>query len=191
MLPIRKILKTELSKYKEHLINLSDESKTLRFAYPAKNASIERFIETVDSNFNSHYIFAIEDENLNFIGVAHVSLQNDEMELAFSVADSHQGQGIGTELIKFSINWCRNRGITKGYMVCLSTNSKMKKLAAKCGMKLQNDHGETTANIELDAPTPVTYSTEFFVSNLAAFDHFTKTAKKIANNSIQALTFTY
>jgi RimJ/RimL family protein N-acetyltransferase len=191
MLPIRKIPKSELNKYKDHLINLSDESKTLRFAYPARDASIEKFIETVDKNFDKHHIFAIEDNDLKFVGIAHVSLQDGEMELAFSVSDSHQGQGLGSELIKFSIDWCRNRGISKGYMVCLSTNSKMKKLASKCGMKLQNEYGETTANIELPGPTPLTYSKEFFVSNLAAFDHIAKTTRKIANDSVQALTFTY
>jgi RimJ/RimL family protein N-acetyltransferase len=191
MLPIRKIHILELDKYKAHLLNLSDDSRRLRFAYQAQDIAVERFIESVRENFDKHKIFAIEDDNLNFIGIAHISLQGEEMELAFSVSDAHQGKGLGSELIKHSIDWCRNRGITKGFMVCLQSNDKMKKLANKCGMKLKSEFGETTANIELDNPTPLTFTNEIFTSSLAAFDHFAKATRKIANDSVQALTFTY
>jgi RimJ/RimL family protein N-acetyltransferase len=191
MLPIRQISKHELDKYETHLIRLSDDSRRLRFTYPASDEAISKFIATVRDNYDKHKIFTVEDDTLNIVGVAHISLQEELMELAFSVNDNMQGQGLGTELIKYSINWCRNRSISKGYMVCLSTNSKMKKLAVKCGMKLQTEYGETTAAIELDAPTPLTYTTELMTSNLAMYDHIVKTTRKLATDSIQSLIFTY
>jgi RimJ/RimL family protein N-acetyltransferase len=191
MLPIRKITLSELDKYKTHLLALSSDSRNLRFAYSAPDFAIEKFIDSVRAKFSDHRIFAIENDDLEFVAIGHISLQDNEMELAFSVLDNAQGKGYGTELINHCIDWCRNRRITKGFMVCLQSNAKMKQLAKKCGLKMNTEFGETTANIELDAPNSVTFTNEIITSNLAAFDHFTKATRKIANNSIQALTFTY
>lgn len=185
MLPIRRLLDSELHKYEEHLLALDDTSRNLRFAGVIRDEGIVRFIQTMRENIHQHKLFVIEDADLNIIGVGHISLVGDQMELAFSVANEHRGKGYGTELMARCLEWCRNRGITKGYMVCLHHNQAVKKMAAKNGMKMHSEYGETTADIELPGPTAMTIMNEIYASNLAALDHYTK----IANLVTYKLTF--
>lgn len=191
MLPIRQLLAFEIDKYEKHLLSLSNNSKHLRFAYQIKDEAISKFIATLKSKIQDHTIFVIEDTDLNVIAAGHISLEGDKMELAFSVLDDYQGHGYGSALMNRCIEWCRNRGITDGYMICLQTNDKMKALAKKHGLKLHSEYGETTADVELPSATPQTYFNEAFASSLAAFDHFNKTSIKIANTAIQSLFFSY
>ena len=102
----------------------------------------------------------------------------DEMELAFSVLKGYQGQGMGNQLMKRSIQWCRAHNMLKGCMVCLSTNSVIRHLCTKYGIHMTNDHGETLADIELDSPNITTYLSEATDSNLAVIDYLGKRMPK-------------
>lgn len=167
---VRRVLPHEYSKYKTHLKSLDPESRILRFGYPATDEIIDRLCEGIEADKDHHILFCVEDSHLDFVGIGHIALDHDGMELAFSVLKDHQGQGIGNSLMHRCIQWCRTHGILKGCMVCLSTNAKIKHLCSKYGIKMVNDHGETLANIELDRPTPGTYIEEVADVNLAVLD---------------------
>jgi GNAT superfamily N-acetyltransferase len=174
---VRRVLPHEYGKYRQHLKALDSDSKVLRFGSPITDAVIDSLCDSFEANPSQHILFCVENNNLEFVAVGHVALQ-DSMELAFSVLKEHQGQGIGNALMKRAIQYCRTHGILKGCMVCLSTNATIKHLCTKYGIHFENDHGETLADIELDRPDFVTYMNEAADSNLAVMDYMGKRITK-------------
>lgn len=177
---VRRVLPHEYPKYRKHLKNLDSESKTLRFANPLPNDAIDLLCDKWEADHEHNILFCIENDDLDFIAVAHIAIdEQHEMELAFSVLKGYQGQGMGTHLMKRAIQWCRTHNFLHGSMVCLSTNSIIKHLCTKHGIKLTSEYGETLAEIHLDHPSLQTYWTEATSSNLAVMDYWGKRMPKL------------
>jgi hypothetical protein len=119
----------------------------------------------------------IEDENLEVIGAGHIARVDGQTELAFSVLKEHQGRGMGSALMKRIIEWCQNRGIKDGCMVCLSTNAAIKKLAKKYGV-LINEGPETMAGIRIPDLDSNSIINEVVESNIARMDHLGKLQRR-------------
>jgi hypothetical protein len=83
--------------------------------------------------------------------------------------------------MKRTIEWCQNRNIKGGCMVCLSTNAAIKSLAKKHGV-LINKGGETLANISIPEATPASVMHEVVESNMARLDHITKVQKNFVRS---------
>lgn len=173
MSAVRKVLVSEYPKYRKHLKALDAESKYLRFGHPIRDEMIDQLCDQFEADADRNILFCIENDNLDFVAVGHIALQ-DEMELAFSVLKAYQGHGLGNQLFRRVIQWCRTHNRLKGNMVCLSTNSVVKHLCVKYGIRMKNDGGETLASIELDHPDIATYFTEAADSNLAVMDYMGK-----------------
>jgi GNAT superfamily N-acetyltransferase len=169
----------EYPRYRKHLLALDDASRYLRFGYQVKDEMIEQLCTGFESNPKEHKIFAIENDDLDVVAVGHISLQGGETELAFSVLKEYQNQGMGSSLMGRTIEWCQNRNIKGGCMVCLSSNVAIKKLASRHGV-LVNDQGETLANIQIPEATPASVMHEVVESNMAKFDHLGKLQRKFA-----------
>lgn len=172
---VRRVLPYEYSKYRKHLKSLDLESRVLRFGFAVKDEVIDTLCDQFEKNPQQHILFCVEDINLEFIGIGHIALQG-EMELAFSVLKEYRKQGIGDALIQRAVRYCRTRGILKGQMVCLSTNTAIKKLCVKNGIKMVNDHGETYGTIELSPADLPTIIEEQASAHAAATDYFIKRA---------------
>jgi len=170
---VRRVLPHEYGKYRTHLKSLDADSKVLRFASPLSDTIIDTLCDGFEANPDRHVLFAIENDQLEFVAIGHIALEG-EMELAFSVLKEYQGQGMGNSLMKRCIQYCRTKNILKGCMVCLSTNSRIKHLCTKYGIAMENDHGETLADIELPTATPTTYVEEATSLNLAVVDYWSK-----------------
>jgi GNAT superfamily N-acetyltransferase len=140
---------------------------------------IDQLCTGFENNPKEHKIFVIENDDLDVVAVGHISLQGGETELAFSVLKEYQNQGMGSSLMARTIEWCQNRNIKGGCMVCLSTNIAIKKLASKHGV-LVNDHGETLADIQIPDATATSVIHEVVESNMAKFDHLGKLQRKFA-----------
>lgn len=168
----------EYPRYRKHLLALDDASRYTRFGFHAKDEVVNRLCDGFEADPLRHKIFVIEDEDLNVVAAGHIVLDN-ETELAFSVLQEYRKQGMGSSLMKRCIEWCQNRNIKGGCMVCLSTNVAIKKLAGKHGV-LINDGGETLANITIPEPTPGSVIHEVFDSNLARAEHWRKLQGKFA-----------
>lgn len=170
---VRRVLPHEYSKYCKHLKALDDASKYLRFGYQIKDEMIDKLCDQFAAEPDKNILFAIENDDLDFIAIGHISDQ-EELELAFSVLKDYQGQGMGSLLMKRVIQWCRIHGKLKGCMVCLSSNAAIRHLCAKHGIHIHSEHGETMADIELDMPNITTYISEATDSNLAVADYLGK-----------------
>jgi len=172
---IRRVLPHEYPKYRTHLKALDAESRTLRFASPVSDYVIDQFCDGVEASPSNHILFAIEDDELNFVAIGHIALEG-KMELAFSVLAEYQGQGMGNNLMKRCIQWCRIHNILEGCMICLTSNSKIRHLCRKYGISTENSQGESLADIKLSPADVTTYIGETVDNNLGAWDYWSKRA---------------
>ena len=177
---IYKLEKPEYHRYKLHLLSLDEESRYMRFGYPIRNEQIIDLCNKWRENADKNILFAIENEDLEVVGVAHISLEEDPAELAFSVLKECQGQGMGDALMKRAIAYCQNHSIKHGCMVCLGSNDKIKKLARKNGILVKTEYGDASAEIAIPEPTPVSVWSEAVSDQLAKFDHLGKAQRKFA-----------
>lgn len=170
---------TEFHRYKTHLLSLDEDSKLMRFGYQVKTETILELHKKWSQDADKNIIFAIENDDLELIGVGHICLMDAEPELAFSVLKEYQNQGMGNELMKRCIEWCQNRNIKTGTMVCLSTNAPIKKLAARHGL-LVRDGTETQAEIKIPDANISSIVHELVEDNLSTIDHISKAQRKFA-----------
>lgn len=177
---IYKLPRTDFHRYKAHLLGLDQESRYMRFGFHIKDEVINQLCDKWVLNPHKHKIFAIENDNLEIVGVAHVSLEDDTPELAFSVWREFQHMGMGDALMKRAIEYCQNKGIKQGYMVCLPTNSKIKGLARKNGVLIHTVDGESEGDITIPNPTPISVWHEYIEDSIGKLDHLGKTQRKFA-----------
>lgn len=177
---IYKLAPSEFHRYKTHLLSLDEESKYMRFGYYIRTDQIRELCKKWQANSDKHIIFAIENEDLEVVGIAHISLEEEPAELAFSVLKECQGQGMGDALMKRAVEYCQNRGIKTGCMVCLGTNNKIKKLAHKNGILVKTENGDASAEISIPDPSPLSILSEALNDSLAKFDHLGKAQRKFA-----------
>lgn len=185
---VYRLTPAEYTKYRKHLLALDPESRYTRFGYPITDELINKLCDRFEENHKEHKIFAIEDDDLNVIAAGHIGLEEGAAELAFSVLKEYRKQGMGSALMSRCIEWCQNRNIKAGCMVCLSTNTAIKKLASKHGV-LINEGGETLANITIPEASPASIYHELVESNLARFDHLGKIQRKFAKMATFSLLF--
>lgn len=169
----------EYNRYRKHLLSLDDESRYTRFGFMIKDETIEQLCDKFETNSKEHKIFVIENEDLEVVAAGHISLEGGETELAFSVLKQYRNQGMGSSLMARTIEWCQNRNIKGGCMVCLSSNTAIKKLASKHGL-LINEGGETLANIVIPEANMASVIHEVVDSNMARLDHVGKIQRKFA-----------
>jgi len=177
---IYRLPQSELHRYRAHLLLLDDESRYMRFGFHISNDIINQLCDKWELNSDNHKIFAIENENLEVVGVAHVSMESDIPELAFSVFKEYQHKGMGDALMKRAIEYCQNKGIKHGYMVCLPSNSKIKGLARKNNILIHTEDRDCEGDITIPSPTPISVWHEYVEDSLGKLDHLGKTQKKIA-----------
>ena len=177
---VYKLQPHEYGRYRKHLLALDDTSRYTRFGVMIKDETINQLCDEFESNPKQHKLFVIEDAELRVVAAGHIALEG-ETELAFSVLKEYRQQGMGSSLMKRCIEWCQNRNIQGGCMVCLSTNTAIKKLASKHGL-LINDGGETMANITIPEATVSSVLHEVVDSNMARADHIGKVQRNFVRS---------
>lgn len=175
-------------RYRTHLLSLDPDSRYLRFGHKVTDDGINQLCDTFEENFGSHRVFVIENNDLEVIAAGHISLVDRPVELAFSVLKQHQGRGMGSSLMGRVVEWCQNRGIKTGCMVCLRHNAAVKQLARKHGI-LITDGGEVMADVDIPSLTAVSILHEAAVNQIAKIDHLGKLQRKFAQMFTLPLRF--
>jgi GNAT superfamily N-acetyltransferase len=188
MYTVYRLTHIEYYKYRQHLKQLDEDSRYLRFGFHIKDSVIDTICDKIEQSPLKHKIFVIEDEECRVIAAGHISLESEPVELAFSVLKQHQGQGMGSALMKRCIEWCQNRSIKTGCMVCLSRNIAVKKLAKKHGVLIE-ESGEAEATLSIPSLNTGSVMHEIAEDNLAMFDHLGKAQRKIAKMFTYPLRF--
>ena len=169
-------------------MTLDSASRYLRFGHNASDEVINKLCDRFEANPQQHKLFVVENDDMEAVGVGHISLEGEQMELAFSVLKIYQGQGIGSALMKRCVEWCQNRNIKDGCMTCLGSNDAIKRLASKHGILVQ-EHGEVLADIKIPDPNAFSVMHEVVESNVARLDHLGKLQRKFARTVTFPLRF--
>jgi GNAT superfamily N-acetyltransferase len=73
-----------------------------------------------------------------------------------------QGQGIGNQLMAYTIDWARTHGVNSLFMHCIRDNQRIQHLATKHGLEVVERSGpDITAQVALPPPTSTDYTVDF------------------------------
>lgn len=172
---IRKLLRSEIGLYRDHLLRLDAEARRRRFAHSVSDGFIETY--TSLANTDSSIIYGYFDDG-ELRGVAELkrvgATWGQTAEAAFSIETPYLNCGIGTELMGRIIRSARNRGVCHLVLSCLIENAKMRAIAVKYGADLRLQDGSIVADIVPQQADYVSFAVEAFEDRfgywLAALD---------------------
>ena len=142
---------------------LSEESVYLRY-FRAFNldqrVEHERLTRICHVDYDRAIVLVVENEDEEgepqIIAVGRLTrLQNPEQaEFSMLVRDDYQGQGIGTRLLKYLLDFGRDEGITDVMAFMLPENKGMLGISERLGFRLERDRDLVKATIELGSKEP-------------------------------------
>ena len=132
---------------------LSARTRYLRYfsAYPRiPERDLVRFTH-VDHDGRVAFV-ALLGEKIIAVGRYERAPGTDEAEVAFVVADAHQGRGIGSVLLEHLAAAGRERGVKQFNAVVLAENSAMVRVFRDAGYETKRhlEHGEVTLEFSID-----------------------------------------
>jgi GNAT superfamily N-acetyltransferase len=153
----RKLVPAELGLFHDHLLRLTPEDRHSRFSGYVSDEAVAAYCGTVDW-FRCVIIGCFIDGQLRAVAELHFDdpRLGRRSELAVTVEQDWQSQGIGTELLRRSITVCRNRAIRSIYMICLLENRRMQRIARRFEGELVFEAGEVEAQVALPFPDQFT-----------------------------------
>ena len=150
MTVFRYLHRSEAYQYREHLLRLDAETRQQRFSAATSDNTIRRYCDEIDWGL-IRIIGHFHDGILR--GAAEIRyeprLLPGEAELAFSVEKPFQSGGVGTELMARALVNLRNRGVSRGHIVCLLANRRMQKLAMKYHANVRAYSGDVFMTIDV------------------------------------------
>jgi acetyltransferase len=158
------------------LIRASDKERMLRaFAELSEPSRHKRFFgaKQILSENDLRYFTETDDWDHFALGAVMVDAENREgdglavarcirlpddpscAEVAITVIDRMQGQGIGRALLERLVTAAMERGITRFRFECLAHNLEMRHLAKKVGRVVNCRNDGQTLVVETDLPKPL------------------------------------
>jgi len=118
--------------------NFSEESIRYRFFQIIKDTPHETRIRYTNIDYDREIAIVpelTEDGKRRILGVVRVSIEPDGKagEIAFIVADPWQGLGLGTKLVDYAIEICKDMKIESLYAIMLADNHRAISLMKKMG----------------------------------------------------------
>jgi acetyltransferase len=121
--------------------NFSEESIRYRFFQIIKDTPHEVRVRYCNIDYDREIAIVpelTENGHRKILGVARVSIEPDGKagEIAFIVADPWQGLGLGTKLVDYAIEICKDMKIETIYAIMLPDNHRAINLMKKMGFKI-------------------------------------------------------
>ena len=185
--PVRELHAGYRQEILNHLLQLNDEDRRLRFGTQTPDEVITKYVEHLD--FNKDSIFGIFDADLKLIAMAHLAYlpetkgQTRAAEFGVSVLPKGRSQGLGTALLERSAVHSRNTRIETLYVHCLASNKAMMHLAQKAGMRVEFAYGDADAYLKLSRASPATIVEEAANEQWADLDYALKENLKRSNEA--------
>ena len=178
--PIRSLAPRHRQRIAAHLLALDEHARYLRFGYPATDAQIAKYVDTID--FERDEVFGIFNRRLELVAMAHLahptspppSGQTAMAEFGVSVVSSARRRGFGRRLFEHAILHARNRGISALFIHALSENTPMLKIAKNAGATVRREGSETEAWIELPPDSIASHLDELVGTHAAELDYRVK-----------------
>jgi RimJ/RimL family protein N-acetyltransferase len=186
-IPVRELHAGHREEILQHLLQLNDEDRRLRFGTQTPDEVIVNYVEHL--NFNKDNVFGIFDLNLKLIGIAHlaylpeIKAQARAAEFGVSVLPEGRSQGLGTALLKRSAVHARNTRIETLYVHCLANNRAMMHLAQKANMRVEYAYGDADAYLKLLPASPASIVEEAANEQWADMDYALKANLKRSNQA--------
>lgn len=140
--------------------HLSRESSYLRFfsTRTKLSASELRYLTEVDHVDHEALVAVLADDPSVLVGVARFVRQTDDheaAEVAVTIGDDFQGQGVGRELLALLMDSARERGIRRFVAIMLSENTGAHKLFGSAGKVVEVRRDGTEVRLVFDLGTVV------------------------------------
>ena len=192
--PIRSLGLRHRARIARHLIELNDTDRYLRFGYPASDAQITKYVDTLD--FDRDEVFGIFNRRLALIAMAHLALAPTPTqagkpamaEFGVSVLPRARGRGYGARLFEHAVMHSRNRGVETLFVHALSENTAMLKIARNAGAVVERDGSESEAWLKLPPETIATRVGELMEGQAAEIDYQLKLQARRVNQFLEALS---
>lgn len=134
---IRKLARSEVGTFSEHLQRLDTQSRIYRFGNAVNDAFLDDYAHRVlqgDGVVKACFI----DGVCRGAGEAFLIDHGDyDAEAAFSVEKRWQGFGLGTLLFTRLVRSIVNRGGTRVCVICMRSNGPMRRISEKMGGELR------------------------------------------------------
>lgn len=147
---IRPLSAFERGNARNFYLSLSTDDRRKRFCCALSDETISRYVDRFD--FTRDTMLGVFDEQAQIIGLAELVTGPKESEMAFSVRPDRRGQKIGTLLMERLIAHASLCGVRKVFVMFLSDNTPMRKMASRAGMSVHTEDGESYAARELPLP---------------------------------------
>lgn len=137
---VRPIRWEDAAAHRAFVGGLSSDTQYMRFLGPRRqltHAEVERFV-TVD--YVDRMAFVAMHDAIIAVGRYERMATTDAAEVAFVVADAHQGRGVGTLLLEYLAAYARERGVTRFIADTLSSNTRMLEVFHNAGFTREQDH---------------------------------------------------
>ncbi|HEY3076565.1 MAG TPA: GNAT family N-acetyltransferase [Burkholderiales bacterium] len=185
-IPIRELSRAERPALRSHFLALGPQDRRLRFGTPLGNHAVHAYIERMD--FAHDAVFAVADDELKLLGVAHLARGDGHAELGVSVLEGHRGRGVGGALLERAHLHARNWGVHALFMHCLTENAAMMRLARRQNMDIVAEAGEADAWLKLPPADAASHFGAVFAQRVALFDYALKSQLAAARRLAGALT---
>ena len=185
-IPIRELSRAERPALRSHFLALGSHDRRLRFGTPLGNHAVHAYIERID--FAHDAVFAVADDELKLLGVAHLARGEGHAELGVSVLEGHRGRGVGGALLERAHLHARNWGVHALFMHCLTENDAMMRLARRQNMDIVAEAGEADAWLKLPPADAASHFGAVFAQRVALFDYALKAQVSMARTLAGALT---
>ena len=144
---IRPLTVFEREDVRSFYLALSPDDRRKRFCCSLSDETISSYVDGL--NFTRDTILGAFDEQAQLIGLAELVRGAEASEMAFSVRPDKRGQKIGTTLMERLLSRARMCGAKKVFVMFLSDNTPMRRMALRAGMSVQTANGESHAAREL------------------------------------------
>jgi len=135
--------------------NFSEESVRYRFFHIIKDTSHEMRVRycNIDYDREIGIVAELEEEGRRHIlGVVRLIIESDgkKGEIAFIVADPWQGLGLGSKMVDYMIEICKDKKLETIYALILPDNYRSIRLLKNRGFTIQyrNDEAKATLNLK-------------------------------------------
>lgn len=133
--------------------NFSDESVHNRFFYMIKDTPhvVRARYCNIDYTKEIAIVAEMNEDHRRILGVVRLTINSDEKsgEIAFIVADPWQGLGLGSKMVDYMIDICKDRGLETVYALTLADNHRAIRLLKNNGFTIQYSNNDVKATLNL------------------------------------------
>ena len=171
-IPVQRLDERSRAALLAHFLVLSPEDRRLRFGTSVSAETIAGYVDGID--FNRDAVFAVHDDSLALVGIAHLALGGDHAELGLSVLPAHRGRGVGTAVFERGTEHARNRLASTLFMHCLQENAAIVRIARRAGMHIVTEFGDADAHLTLPPASAGSIAEELVADRVALYDYALK-----------------